>query len=91
MTWELTGGPLRPFVTGGLGSFFVGGGLIYYTNPDGTGLVLSAAAGAVGAQAAAGLDLRLSRRAGLVLGGSYGTYFLQYTGPLPIASLQVRL
>lgn len=91
LTRELSGGPLRPFVTIGFGSFLVGGGVTYYTNPDRTGIVLSLAAGGVGAQAAAGLDLRLSQRARLVIGASYGSYFLQYTGPLPIASLHVRL
>lgn len=90
LTREFPAGPLRPFVTVGLGSFLVGGGAAYYTNPDGTGLVLALAGGLAGAQATAALDLRLSHRAGLVLGGSYGNYFLQYEGPLPIASLQVR-
>lgn len=90
LTREFSAGPLQPFVTAGLGSFLVGGGAAYYTNPGGTGLVLSVAGGLAGAQATAALDLRLSQRAGLVLGGGYGSYFLQYEGPLPIASLQVR-
>lgn len=91
LTREFSAGPLRPFVTLGFGSFLVGGGAAYYTNPDGTGLVLSVAGGLVGAQATAALDLRLSSRLGLVLGGSYGSFFLQHEGLLPLASLQVRL
>lgn len=90
-TREFLGGPLRLFATAGLGSFLVGGGAVYYTNPGRTGLVLAAAGGLAGAHVAAVLDLRLTERAGIVVGGSYGNYFLQYEGPLPIASFQMRL
>lgn len=91
LTREWRRGRFRPFVTGGLGTILIGAGAAYYTNPDGSGLVLSATAGIAGAHATAALDLRLSQRWGLVLGGSYGTYFLQYRGLLPVAALQVRL
>lgn len=90
LTREFSGSHLRPFVTFGLGSFLVGGGVVYYTNSDATGLVFSAVGGMAGAQVAAALDVRVSRRAGFVIGGSYGNYFLQYVGPLAVASLQVR-
>jgi hypothetical protein len=90
LTRELSAGHFRPFATIGFGSFLVGGGATYYTNPGGNGLVLAAVGGLAGAQISAALDLRFSPKAGLVLGVSYGSYFLQYTGPLPIASLQVR-
>lgn len=88
-TREFSGGPLRLFATAGYGSFLIGGGVVYYTNPGGTGFVLSGAAGVAGFHAAAVFDLRL-RKASIVVGGSYGNYFLQYQGPLPIASFQMR-
>ena len=89
-TREFSKGPLRPFATVGYGSFLIGGGIVYYTNPGGTGLALSGAAGVVGFHAAAVFDVRLSEKASIVVGGSYGNYFLQYQGLLPIASFQMR-
>lgn len=90
LTREFSAGHFRPFATAGFGSFLIGGGASYYTNPGRNSFVLSAAGGLAGVHFAAALDLQLSPQAGLVLGGSYGNYFLQYTGPLPIASLQIR-
>lgn len=89
-TREFSGGPLRLFATAGFGSFLVGGGVAYYTNPGSTGLILAAAVGLAGAHVAAVLDLKLTEKAGIVVGGSYGNYFLQYQGLLPIASFQMR-
>lgn len=90
-TREFSSGRVRLFATAGFGSFLVGGGVVCYTNPGSTGFVLAGAGGLAGAHVAAALDLRLSDKAGIVLGGSYGSYFLQYQGPLPIAAFQLRL
>ena len=78
------------FLTAGFGTILVGGGAAYYTNRSGNGLVASATAGLAGAHLNLGGQLRVSRRGFLTAGGSFGTYFLQYRGPLPFASFEYR-
>lgn len=78
------------FVTGGLGTILVGVGGALYTNRSGHGLFATATAGLAGAHVQGGAQLRLGSRVYAVGGVSYGAYFLQYVGFLPVVALEYR-
>lgn len=78
------------FATGGLGTILAGVGAAVYTNRTGSGLFASATAGIAGAHVQSGALLRMGSRTYLTLGVSYGSYFLQHTGFLPVAGLEYR-
>ena len=84
------GGRTALFLAGGYGTILVGGGVVFYTNRDGNGLVASATAGLAGAHASLGGQLKLFRRGYLTAGGSVGSYFLQHRGALPYISFEYR-
>lgn len=78
------------FVTGGLGTILVGVGGALYTNRSGHGLFASATAGLAGGHVQGGAQLRLGTRLYAVGGVSYGVFFLQHIGFLPVAALEYR-
>jgi len=82
---------LSLFVTGGLGTTLVGGGAAYYvTSFSRSGLVFSATAGITGAHADAAYQWKAGSRGFFTTGVSYGSYFLQYKGFLPVLSYEFR-
>lgn len=82
---------LALFATAGFGTILGGGGVIYYADRPGRGLFASATAGLAGAHIQGGAQLPLSSRVSATLGVSYGAYFLQYVGLLPILALEYTL
>ncbi|TAJ76506.1 MAG: hypothetical protein EPO42_12400 [Gallionellaceae bacterium] len=93
VTREYGDGAVRAFVTGGLGSIFIGGGVAWYMNPDRTGLTAVATGGLLGWQVALAGQIPLdeARRWMLSGGVSYGLFFIQYQGFLPVLALEYRL
>jgi len=79
------------FVTGGLGTTFIGGGGAFYTRSfHESSVVFSANAGVLAKYANVAYQQKLGRL-GFVTGGvSYGYYFLQYKGALPLVSYEWR-
>jgi len=79
------------FVTGGFGTTLIGaGGAFYVTSFHENSFVFSANAGLVAAYANAAYQLKAGRRGFVTAGVSYGYYFLQHKGPLPILSYELR-
>lgn len=93
ITREYGDGAVRTFVTGGLGSIFIGGGVAWYMNTDRTGLTATAAGGLLGWQVALAGQIPLddAKRWMLTGGVSYGLFFIQYQGFLPVLALEYRL
>ena len=79
------------FAAAGFGTILGGGGVALYQKRPGTGFFGSATLGLAGAHVQAGTQLPLSDRLSAVLGVSYGGYFLQYVGFLPVAGVEYRL
>src|ERR1051325_4902575 len=79
------------FVAAGLGTTLIGGGGAYYvTSLHENSFVFSANAGVVGTYANAAYQLKAGRRGFVTAGVSYGYYFLQYKGLLPLISYELR-
>jgi hypothetical protein len=79
------------FVTGGLGTFLAGSGVAYYTRSyHESSLVFSSTIGIVGADVNACYQLKAGDRGFLTAGVSYGEYFMQYRGFLPVLSYEMR-
>lgn len=79
------------FVTGGLATTVIGGGAAYYvTSFHKSSVVFSSTVGVVGAHADAAYQWKLGRRGFLTTGVSYGAYFMQYEGFLPVLSYELR-
>ncbi len=78
------------YAAAGFGTILVGAGAAYYMQRTGNGVVLSATAGMAGMHASAVYQLRLGGGNYLVGGGSYGAYFLQYEGFLPVLAFERR-
>src|SRR5262249_40158767 len=66
------------------------GGAYYVTSIYENGFVFSANAGLVATYANAAYQLKTGRRGFVTAGVSYGYYFLQYKGFLPIVSYELR-
>jgi len=78
------------FLTGGLGTILGGAGIACYSNRDGNGVAASATAGIAGAHVNLAYQFKLGQRGFLIAGGSYGVYFMQYDGFLPVLSYEYR-
>ena len=79
------------FVTGGLGTTLIGGGGAYYvTSFQENSFIFSSTAGIVGAHADACYQWKVGKRGFITTGVSYGSFFLQYKGFLPVASYELR-
>ena len=79
------------FVTGGMTTTVVGGGAAYYvTSFHKSSFVFSSTIGIVGAHADAAYQWKIGRRGFLTTGVSYGAYFMQYEGVLPVLSYEIR-
>jgi hypothetical protein len=82
---------LSLFVTGGLGTFIVGSGVAYYTQAYAeSSFVFSGTVGIVGADVNACYQLKTSTLGFFTAGISYGEYFMQYRGFLPVLSYEMR-
>ena len=79
---------LKKYLVAGTGTILVGAGAAYYTNRYGTGFVVAATAGILGAHASIGGQLALGRDWFLGGGVGYGSYFLQHQGALPYLSVE---
>lgn len=78
------------FVTGGLGTALIGAGYIYYGNREGNGIVASSAIGVVDLQATLAYQWKVGDQNFLAAGASYGAFFMQGTGWLPVLSYEHR-
>jgi hypothetical protein len=79
------------FVTGGFTTTVVGGGVAYYvTSFHKSSFVFSSTIGIVGAHADAAYQWKVRKRGFLTTGVSYGAYFMQYEGVLPVVSYELR-
>lgn len=78
------------YVTGGLGTILVGGGAAYYSARNGSGAAASISAGVLGANANLVYQFQIDPNDYLVLGASYGYYFIQYIGWAPVLSFERR-
>lgn len=79
------------FATGGWGATFVGGGTAFYaTSIYKSSLVVSGTAGIIGAHVDVAYQWKAGKRGFVTTGASYGHYFLQYNGFLPVLSYELR-
>ncbi|HET9132061.1 MAG TPA: hypothetical protein VFO86_13990 [Terriglobia bacterium] len=79
------------FATAGLTTTVLGGGAAYYvTSFHKSSFVFSSTIGIVGAHADAAYQWKVSKRGFLTTGVSYGAYFMQYEGFLPVLSYEIR-
>ena len=74
----------------GLGTILVGGGAAYYVARNGSGAAASISAGVLGANANLVYQLQIDPHDYLVLGASYGYYFIQYIGWAPVLAYERR-
>lgn len=82
---------LSLFVTGGLGTFLAGGGVAFYTRSyHESSFVFSSTVGLVGADVNACYQLKAGEHGFVTAGVSYGDYFMQYRGFLPVVSYEIR-
>jgi hypothetical protein len=79
------------FVTGGFAQPVIGGGAAYYvTSFHKSSFVFSSTIGIAGAQANAAYQRKVGERGFVTAGVSYGAYFMQYVGALPVLSYERR-
>ena len=78
------------YFTAGLGTILVGGGAAYYSARNGSGMAASISAGVLGANANLVYQLQIDPHDYLVLGASYGYYFIQYIGWAPVLAYERR-
>jgi hypothetical protein len=78
------------YFTGGLGTILAGGGAAYYSVRNGSGVVASISAGVLGANANLVYQIRIDSQDYLVLGTSYGYYFILYIGWAPVLAYERR-
>jgi hypothetical protein len=79
------------FVTGGMTTTVIGVGAAYYvTSLHKSSFVFSSTIGVVGAHADAAYQWKVSKRGFLTTGVSYGAYFMQYEGVLPVLAYEIR-
>lgn len=90
LTREFGQGQVRFFATGGLGTILIGGGVVFYSNPGGSGFMGALTGGMVGYHANLTYQQRLGNMGVVSVGGSYGYYFMQYIGPMPVVAYSYR-
>jgi len=79
------------YVTGGLGTILFGGGAAWYGNGyDESGFVAALAAGILGYHGGLAYQWKTEEHSYLSLGVTYGMYFIQYEGFLPVLSYEYR-
>ncbi len=78
------------FLAGGLGTILAGAGIACYSNRDGNGVAASATAGIAGAHVNLAYQFKLGQQGFLAAGCSYGVFFMQYEGFVPILSYEYR-